>query len=319
MSRKANRKFKFAENEKLLCYQGPLIYEAKCLQAEVRNNDKHFYLVHYSGWNKHWDEWVDESRVLKYNEANLHKHKAIIKKYGADKQAKKLVKHMKNDKEKEPEKRKLSETVTTTAVNSSANLETEKKRVCLQSIEPETTVSKQSSSNEISHIVRIVIPKELQAMLTDDWDFIFRQKLLFHLPAKVTVHKILKKYLDEITTLSSNPSHVKEMVLGLQEYFNVMLGSQLLYKFERPQYGDMLSKFPSLTASQIYGAFHFLRFFVQLDSILPKQSHMAEDNMKLILFYVQDCLQFIKLHKEDFFDVSDYETAPAEYHRRAMT
>ncbi len=26
-----------------------------------------------------WDEWVDESRVLKYNEANLEKHKQMIK------------------------------------------------------------------------------------------------------------------------------------------------------------------------------------------------------------------------------------------------
>src|SRR3954468_19472990 len=26
-----------------------------------------------------WDEWVDESRVLKYNESNLEKHKQMIK------------------------------------------------------------------------------------------------------------------------------------------------------------------------------------------------------------------------------------------------
>jgi mortality factor 4-like protein 1 len=28
---------------------------------------------------RRWDEWVDESRVLKYNEANLEKHKQMIK------------------------------------------------------------------------------------------------------------------------------------------------------------------------------------------------------------------------------------------------
>jgi hypothetical protein len=24
------------------------------------------YFIHYSGWNKNWDEWVPESRVLKH-------------------------------------------------------------------------------------------------------------------------------------------------------------------------------------------------------------------------------------------------------------
>ena len=29
------------------------------------------YLSHYSGWNKSWDEWLQDDRVMKHNEKNL--------------------------------------------------------------------------------------------------------------------------------------------------------------------------------------------------------------------------------------------------------
>ena len=71
-----------------------------------------------------------------------------------------------------------------------------------------------------------------------------------------------------------------EICQGLQDYFDVMLGTQLLYKFERPQYSDVISSssllllllllfiitqilqsYPDKSPSDIYGIEHFLRLF----------------------------------------------------------
>ena len=40
---------------------------------------------------------------------------------------------------------------------------------------------------------------------------------------------------------SPRESAITEVTQGLREYFNVMLGTQLLYKYERPQYAEVRS------------------------------------------------------------------------------
>lgn len=57
-----------------MCYHGQLIYEAKLLKTQVKDKTVKYY-IHYAGWSKNWDEWVGETRVLKYNETNVQLQK----------------------------------------------------------------------------------------------------------------------------------------------------------------------------------------------------------------------------------------------------
>ena len=41
-----------------------LNHHRNCSQVDL-------FLIHYNGWSQKWDEWIPETRILKYNDANL--------------------------------------------------------------------------------------------------------------------------------------------------------------------------------------------------------------------------------------------------------
>jgi MRG len=43
--------------------------------------------------------------------------------------------------------------------------------------------------------------------------------------------------------VNNRESAIQEVMAGIKEYFNVTLGSLLLYKFERPQYSEVVINF----------------------------------------------------------------------------
>ena len=115
--------------------------------------------------------------------------------------------------------------------------------------------------------VRINIPDELKPYLVDDWDYLTRQRKLVVLPARITVDQVIQDYIKYKTSSGkgrgdnkNREAAVMEVTNGLYEYFNIMLSSQLLYKFEREQYTDLIKQHPGLPASKIYGPIHLLRY-----------------------------------------------------------
>lgn len=55
----------FNVGEKVLVPHTDKYYEAKVIRAQYREDGMWYYFLHYTGWNKKWDEWVEETGLQK--------------------------------------------------------------------------------------------------------------------------------------------------------------------------------------------------------------------------------------------------------------
>ncbi|XP_041075205.1 mortality factor 4-like protein 1 isoform X2 [Polyodon spathula] len=330
MAPKQDPKPKFQEGERVLCFHGPLLYEAKCVKVNIKEKQVK-YFIHYSGWNKK-DEWVPESRVLKYVDTNLQKQKELQKanhfflilsqrdQYAEGKMrgaapGKKIAAVQQKNVELKTKKNKQKTPGPGEGTSTSEMPQPPRKKRAR--VDP-TVESEETFMNRVE--VKVKIPEELKPWLVDDWDLITRQKQLFHLPAKKNVDTVLEDYANYKKSRGNSDNKefaVNEVVAGIREYFNVMLGTQLLYKFERPQYAEILADHPDAPMSQIYGAPHLLRLFVRIGAMLA-YTPLDEKSLALLLNYLQDFLKYLVKNASTLFSASDYEVAPPEYHRKAV-
>lgn len=319
-------KLKFTEGERVLCFHGPLIYEAKCLKSIITKEKQIKYFIHYAGWNKNWDEWVPESRVLKYNEQNVALQKEVQKAHSSQPKSKKnkKVKVESNESDSRAntpnsETAKGGKTKSTaSASNSGQESGSEAPRKKRNKLDPSIETEEQFRSKVE---VKINIPDELKCWLIDDWDTITRLKKLAVLPANPTVNQILDNYLTAKKSSKSNNSNKEsaaiEIVRGIKEYFNVMLGTQLLYKFERPQYAEILQQNPKKAVSDIYGAIHLLRLFVKIGRMLA-YTPLDEKSIQILLHSIQDLLRYLVKNSSQLFNLQNYYNASFEYNRKAL-
>ncbi|KAJ1959951.1 Esa1p-associated factor, partial [Dipsacomyces acuminosporus] len=297
----------FRTNERILCFHGPLLYEAKVVKAEMRDGTDPdapdpgpYYFVHYKGWKQTWDEWVDESRALKFNEENLAKQKALKQEALQASKKKTIIvaaKHMPK-------------------VESEAELQRNRKRPRESSAEK--TRDEKDEGTPKGPEVKIPIPNALKSQLVDDWERVTKDKLLVPLPRNPTVAEMLEMYQEQRRsskekkkTGKRDDDIVDEIIDGLKIYFDKALGTILLYRFERYQYQQIRERFPDKAPSEIYGPEHLLRLFVQLPGLIAHTS-MDDDAVVLLKEHLGDILKFMHRSLKAIF-VEQYENATPAY------
>ena len=98
----------------------------------------------------------------------------------------------------------------------------------------ELAKSKEKDTPTFGSEIELPLPESLKDVLVDDFDLISRQRKTLMLPARTSVADFLQSFSED------GKKEVREACEGLRCYFDSTLGTQLLYKFERVQYSDIM-------------------------------------------------------------------------------
>ncbi|KAF8539902.1 MRG-domain-containing protein [Trichophaea hybrida] len=280
--------------ERVLCFHGPMLYEAKVLEVRKPEDKKEQpeYKVHYKGWKNTWDEFVPADRLRKMNEENLRMQKELN-------DNSKPSKGKPNAGSGDGKKNKL---------NSKAGSEDLPGPIRCHHRGREMEIEKEEDYMK-RHDVKIAIPDLLKAYLVDDWENVTKNQQLVPLPREPTVAQILDKYRAGVPKKRSGSAEADifdEIVAGLKLYFDKSLGTILLYRFERQQYLEIKKEHPGKEPSEIYGAEHLLRLCVSMPELLA-HTNMDSQAMSKLRDHIEEFVKFLAKNPEQYI-ASPYES-----------
>lgn len=176
---------------------------------------------------------------------------------------------------------------------------------------------KRKEDNERITKFKISIPEELRYVLANDWDLIVVKKNLFILPAKVSVNGIIDEYLQSINNLPNTKATLNyqvnlEVMRGIKEFFNTLIGTSFLYNIERVQFNALKLKEDQVYAD-IYGSAHLLRVLSKIDSLLNLTRIEVDPDVALIESIIGEFLKYLEDNMAKYFTSKNYKEAGTDY------
>lgn len=320
--------------------------------------DKHntAYFIHYKGWKSTWDEWVNDERILEMNNENFSLQKKLKDEI------------LKNISKKNSENSAATSATTVSKKNGSNNdnsatasstaFKSKRKRNYDESLQK---LHDFYSKPEI----HIILPNSLKSLLVQDWEQVTKNQLLIRVKSneqdeKPSVYDILDDFQQwmidnmkdssaahQLDDIGIDETILKEVINGLKKYFDVSLGSLLLYKFERGQYKKFIhdekhqtdvepSPMPkrrrksqargeteespiqnndnntnlSIQPGRIYGFQHLLRLLSIIPNLIA-QTNMDQVSVGILKSYLDQLVLFLSSNSKDF--LMEYENVSPSY------
>ncbi|KAF3905804.1 hypothetical protein AA313_de0205353 [Arthrobotrys entomopaga] len=276
-------------SERVLCFHGPLLYEAKVLEIKVPTEPpaSYSYKVHYKGWKSSWDEWVPQDRVLGWTDENLQKQKELREEHNPKKKQ-----------EKEKKTTHTEEPVVPTVRG--------QKRAREMDMDKEEDFIKR-------HEIKINVPEIVKSLLVDDWENVTKNGTLVKLPREITVNQFLADFVENTQHkyTGSQKEVYDEIIAGLRSYFDKCLGTMLLYRFERDQYNEIKKQHPDTDMCDLYGTEHLLRLFVTMPELIA-HTNMDSQAVNSLREHLDEIMMFISRNHEKYI-LSEYEQPSPSY------
>ena len=177
-----------------------------------------------------------------------------------------------------------------------------------------TTPESNAKTGQVS--LTVEIPRALKEILVDDYDAVVRQKMLVDInsPKSISVWQVIEDFVHECDNELGH--HV---AYGVRDLFNVVLGSNLLYKFERPQYDELISQSSKeIEMCKVYGPEHFLRFFLKINEFM-QEAKLGKNNLATIVPHMKTMVEFLTSNVGKYFDSKNrYVPSSADYLRKSI-
>ncbi|KAF2214604.1 hypothetical protein CERZMDRAFT_110225 [Cercospora zeae-maydis SCOH1-5] len=294
----------YAKDERVLCFHGELLYEAKVLESKLKDADDknagHKYRVHYKGWKNTWDDWVPQERLRKFTDEN-----------------KELAQNLKKDMDAQ---RRAASGISARGSEDRSSVAPPPPRGTKRSRDVEGIDKEEEFVRRPA--VRLFIPDVLKSILVDDWEKVTKEQKLVQIPASTSITRFLDDYQQSESVHrragSADADILEEVIAGMKEYFNKCLGRILLYRFERPQFYEMHRKLEAGTGDyvgktfcDVYGCEHLLRLFVSMPDLIV-HTNMDAQSVSRLREELAKMTQWLS-KRVDVYLSAEYEHAGQDY------
>jgi mortality factor 4-like protein 1 len=300
----------YAVGEIALATRQGKAWEARVLETR---GDPPEYLVHYQGWNKKHDEWLDPTLLRKKATSTGAEED------DAKGDRKKTMRDDAGDGGKPAKKVKKESAGGAGVVANKGG----KKSSGATKKKPAKTTTKSKAAAPATPLppppppvnpedvrLHVNLSTALKRELIGAWEKITREGKRHRLPKSVTVSDIVSRYESDAKARARSPEQgelISEVCAGLKAYFDRALHAVLLYEEEREVAAATSPRSPPLPPpSDVYGAEHLLRLFVKLPDLLPVHD-MDAAAVREVQVKLTEFLRWAQRNASALFVASEWE------------